>query len=198
MDQLTSILTLSFEISNKTLRHLPHPRAMAESILACSACLRRAIQLLPHQKAVLERRTVHNALLARPFIQGPRRFASAAKPAAALTTNDNDSNPTAEVDSAEYQKKLREKRVRAVNKELEYADDPWKIGQLVESSLKKDRYEEALLMTQKASKDHQVVVSWNHLISYKLEKQELRAAIKLYNDVSANNSSCATSDILIL
>lgn len=111
-------------------------------------------------------------------------------PAAA---KDNELNPPTALEITESQKKLRGKLVRAVNKELEFADDPWKIGQLVENSLKKGRYDEALLMTQTASKNHQVVVSWNHLINYKFEKQELKAAIKLYNDVSSDKFSCAPS-----
>jgi pentatricopeptide repeat protein len=71
-----------------------------------------------------------------------------------------------------------------VRKHLERLDDPYGIAQHVENTLKKDRFEEALLLTQTASKDNQVVVSWNHLISYLFEKQRLHAAIKLFNEVS--------------
>lgn len=63
-------------------------------------------------------------------------------------------------------------------------DDPWNIAQYVENALAKDRFDEALLLTKTAGKDLQVVVSWNHLINYLLGKQQLKNAIKLYNDVS--------------
>lgn len=159
---------------------------MAEGILACSACLRRAMQLVPHQKGVLERRIVQQALNAGPAI-APRRFVSTAS---TITTKIAGAPQTPQVDdveeSSEAQKKARLKMERAANKELQYADDPWKIEKLVHNALSKNRYEEALLITQTASKRHAVVVSWNHLINYKLEKQELKAAVKLYNDVGSS------------
>lgn len=81
-------------------------------------------------------------------------------------------------------KKAREKLERNVLKELHYLQDPYKIAERVQAALEKDKYDEALFMTQKASKDYPVVVSWNHLIGYMLKKQQLRKAIKLYNEVS--------------
>jgi hypothetical protein len=82
------------------------------------------------------------------------------------------------------EQRKRDKLQRAVKKQLTYLEDPWKIAQHVDLALAKDRYDEALLLTQRASKEHQVVVAWNHLISYQLEKQQLKKAIKLYNEVS--------------
>lgn len=73
---------------------------------------------------------------------------------------------------------------RTVKKHLSNSSDPYIIAQHVETILKKDQYDEALLLTQQASKDQNVVVAWNHLIGYQLEKQRLKAAMKLYNDVS--------------
>ncbi|KAF4971237.1 hypothetical protein FZEAL_9896, partial [Fusarium zealandicum] len=87
------------------------------------------------------------------------------------------------LDETEAAKRAKEKLQRAVKKQLEYMDDPWKIGKYVEKALAKDRYDEALLLTQMASRDQQLVVSWNHLINYMLEKQQLRQALKLHNDM---------------
>ncbi|KAM5345525.1 hypothetical protein ACJ41O_011386 [Fusarium nematophilum] len=104
--------------------------------------------------------------------------------------SDSDSDDARDLASADdcgakrcTQKKAKLKLQRGVKKQLEYMDDPWKIGQYVEQALAKDRYDEALLLTQTASKNLQVVVSWNHLINYMLQKQQLRNAVKLYNDM---------------
>lgn len=179
------ILSLKFPQS-PCLRH-----TMAESILACSACLRRAIQLVPRQNAVLERRLVQQALLARPTFQARRLFASDAsgsttEPVVPRPTEAPKTLEVAEVDKVaeELEAKKRAQLRRNVTKQLKYNDDPWKIGQVVERLLKKDQYAEALMTTQEASKNHQAVVSWNHLIGYMLEQQQLKAAVKLYNDVS--------------
>ncbi|KAG6039973.1 hypothetical protein E4U41_001765 [Claviceps citrina] len=86
-------------------------------------------------------------------------------------------------------KKQRYKLLRAVKKHMEHMNDPWTIAQHVEQTLLKDRFDEALLLTEQCSKDRQVVVAWNHLIGYQLERQQLRPAIKLFNEASAEAKS---------
>ncbi|KAF7560311.1 hypothetical protein G7046_g3830 [Stylonectria norvegica] len=154
---------------------------MAEGILACGACLRRAMQLVPQQRFTLQRVAL---LQARPATRNPtqRRFASVeaqikANPDAAQTLD------VAEETASMAQKRSEEKLQRAVKKQLSYMDDPWKIGKYVEEALSKDRFDEAYLLVQTASKDGQVVVAWNHLIDYKLKHQQLRVAIKMYNEM---------------
>ncbi|KAF9875624.1 pentatricopeptide repeat domain-containing protein [Colletotrichum karsti] len=90
--------------------------------------------------------------------------------------------------SAETEQVAEERKRRklewAVNKNLEYLQDRWKVAKHVEATLKKDRFEEALLLTQRASKNDQCVVAWNHLIDHVLNVQKrLNLAIKLFNDM---------------
>ncbi|CAK7267718.1 hypothetical protein SEPCBS57363_002733 [Sporothrix epigloea] len=67
---------------------------------------------------------------------------------------------------------------------LRYLQDPYTIGKAVEDMLKKDgKLDEALQLTRTASKDHKVVVSWNHLIDYQMRQQRLTGAIKLFNEM---------------
>ncbi|KAF4460176.1 Pentatricopeptide repeat-containing [Fusarium albosuccineum] len=159
---------------------------MAERILTCGACLRRALQLVPQQRPSLESAAL---LQARSLRQASRAFASTiateSSPATSPVKNtDTPSSLDAEpMDETVAGKKAQLKLQRAVKKQLQYMDDPWKIGQYVEQALARDRYDEALLLTQTASRSHQVVVSWNHLINYTLEKQQLHKAVKLYNDM---------------
>ncbi|TPX08983.1 uncharacterized protein E0L32_009562 [Thyridium curvatum] len=71
----------------------------------------------------------------------------------------------------------------ATRKQLEFMSDPFKIAEHVHATLSKGRFEEALLLTRKASKDAKVTVSWNHLIEYQMKCLRLNAAIKLFNEV---------------
>ncbi|KOS18403.1 Pentatricopeptide repeat-containing protein 2 [Escovopsis weberi] len=87
------------------------------------------------------------------------------------------------VDSSVAEKKSRERLERIVRRHLEHMSDPWKIAQYVDDALQKDRFDEALLLTQKASKDVQVVVSWNHLINYQLGKDNIKGAVRLFNEM---------------
>ncbi|PSS03786.1 hypothetical protein BD289DRAFT_478275 [Coniella lustricola] len=79
--------------------------------------------------------------------------------------------------------KSNEKLQWATKKELHWTKDPYHIAQNVAKKLQENDFDKALLLTQQASKDKQVVVSWNHLIEYQFKNQKLHAAIKLYNDM---------------
>lgn len=81
-------------------------------------------------------------------------------------------------------KRSQQKLQWAVGKHLEHMSDPWKIAKHVEATLQKGRFDEALLLTKRASVGKQCVVAWNHLIDYEIRTQKrLGAAIKLYNDM---------------
>lgn len=166
---------------------------MTGSILACGACLRRAMQILPRQKAAFEATFV---LQSRQLpLQSQRDHTTAA----AFTAAIEDTPPTSSLSDAGHgsvsAKRSLEQMKRNVRKHLNYLDDPWKIAQDVEGMLAKDRFDEAVLLTQAAGKSMQVTVSWNHLIDYMMEKQQLRKAIKLYNDVSTSSTSSSPQEV---
>lgn len=96
----------------------------------------------------------------------------------------------------EKQKAL-EKLKRATKKELQYTTDPYHIAENVAKKLEEKDFEKALIMTREASKDKQVVVSWNHLIAYELKNQKLGAAIKLYNEVCLPSFPIFTARFLL-
>ncbi|PFH61791.1 hypothetical protein XA68_16219 [Ophiocordyceps unilateralis] len=87
---------------------------------------------------------------------------------------------------------------RIVKKHLAYMDDPWKIGRYVEEALAKDRFDEALLLVRMVSKDRQVEVAWNHLISYLMKKQQLKKAFQLFNDMKKRGQLPNVSTYTIL
>jgi len=71
----------------------------------------------------------------------------------------------------------------AVKKQLEFMKDPFHIAAYVKKLLDKESFDEALLMTRKASKHHKMVVGWNHLIDFCMQQQRLHGAIKIYNEM---------------
>lgn len=73
----------------------------------------------------------------------------------------------------------------ATKKELSLTTDPYHIADRVTKMLKDDDFEKALMFTRQASRNRQVVVAWNHLIESEFSRDQLHAAIKLFNEVSA-------------
>lgn len=92
---------------------------------------------------------------------------------------------------------------RAVNKELQYLNnDPWKVAEYVRKALEAKKFDQAHLLVQKGSKDMQLVVPWNFLLEYLLDQQQVKAAIKLFNEVglrySFHSGSCLVYDTDII
>lgn len=81
--------------------------------------------------------------------------------------------------SEEQRKKLE----RNAALQLKHFKDPFHIEKQVKLTLDKGKYEEALILTRKASKNTKVQVSWNHLIDYHMKNKRLSAAIKIYNEM---------------
>lgn len=94
-------------------------------------------------------------------------------------TRDEDDTATATAASSAANRRLNS----LVKQRLRYLQSPYTIAEAVAETLGKGKYEEALHLTRVASKDHDVVVSWNHLIAYTLREDKLTDAIKLYNEV---------------
>ncbi|KAH7313307.1 pentatricopeptide repeat protein [Stachybotrys elegans] len=79
--------------------------------------------------------------------------------------------------------KERRKIERTVEKTLTYLTDPWTLGKRVEDTLRRDQWDEALLLTQRATKSMDTIVAWNHLISYQMDQGRLKRAIQCYNEL---------------
>ncbi|KAF6814372.1 pentatricopeptide repeat containing protein [Colletotrichum sojae] len=151
-------------------------------MLACAACLKRAIKPVVSAGSFPEtpRALQHSLLLRR---QLPRFFSVNRTTTAQAKESKKEDFLSAKADDPSA-KRSQQKLEWAVGKHLEHMSDPWKIAKHVEATLEKDRFDEALLLTKRASVGKQCVVAWNHLIDYEIRKQKrLGAAIKLYNDM---------------
>ncbi|KAJ1337725.1 PPR repeat family [Microdochium nivale] len=63
------------------------------------------------------------------------------------------------------------------------APDPLRAAQHVSQLLAKNKIDDARAFTRAASKQAQVVVSWNHLIDHALKDQKLREALKIFQEM---------------
>ncbi|OLN81538.1 Pentatricopeptide repeat-containing protein 2, mitochondrial [Colletotrichum chlorophyti] len=153
-------------------------------MLACKACLSRA----PQTSAV--RKTLSEASLVIPVFkdgillrQHQRAYVTDAAASSKPLPDKQSLLDIVEPDTSVAQQKKQRQLEFAVKKHLEHMDDPYQIALHVKATLSKDRYDEALLLVTRASKAKQVVVAWNHLIDYLVEKKRINAAITLLNDM---------------
>ncbi|KAK2039576.1 pentatricopeptide repeat domain-containing protein [Colletotrichum somersetense] len=154
-------------------------------MLFCKGCLRRALQPIASKSSFTEASaaipTLQHGLPAYRQLQ-QRSHTTAAGTAFLKEARKGPENPQDAEDVAA--KNRRRKLEWAVDQHLKHMDDPFKIAQQVEATLKKDRFDEAFLLVHRAGKTKQVVVAWNHLIEYQIrDKKRVNAAIKLYNDM---------------
>ncbi|KZL87072.1 pentatricopeptide repeat domain-containing protein [Colletotrichum incanum] len=154
-------------------------------MLSCKACLRRALQPIFSKASFTEASATiptlqHGLPVHRPLQQRSHTTASGA----AFLKEARKSSGKAEDADDIAEKNRRRKLEWAVDQHLKHMDDPFKIAQRVEATLKRDRFDEALLLVHRSSKTKQVVVAWNHLIEYQVrDKKRVNAAIKLFNDM---------------
>ena len=148
---------------------------MARSVLSCTVCFRKALQGLA---------SGHGSMTAPSLFHATRHFATEIE--SRFSTKDAPRDLTVSAaDPGAHEKRQKLKLETAVKKHLRYmSDDPWAIGQYVSKALSRNAFDEALLLVQKASgRGNQLVVAWNHLIDYQLKNQQVKRALKIYNDV---------------
>ncbi|KAI1143974.1 hypothetical protein F5Y05DRAFT_12912 [Hypoxylon sp. FL0543] len=145
-------------------------------MLTCRACLRKASTALVNHTSRLE----NTLATVRPTYASTQshQHRKYARAAALAETEEQDTlqdgaNRSRRVPSHEW----------AARKQLQYLKDPLHIANQVKKTLAKGNFEEAALITRKASKDTKVTVSWNYLIDYQLQHDRLHAAVKLYNEM---------------
>ncbi|KAG5982493.1 hypothetical protein E4U55_001829 [Claviceps digitariae] len=153
----------------------------------CRACLTRTLWLAAYSSS-RSSRTVQTALRITTATAHLGRQPRARHFTTAFTASDESFDPpqsleVPEKDVTVLQERERKKLQWIVDQHLTYIKNPWKIGKHVEQTLLKDRFDEALLLTQQASQDKQVVCAWNHLIDYQFNKRQVTQAIKLFNDM---------------
>ncbi|EFQ33300.1 pentatricopeptide repeat domain-containing protein [Colletotrichum graminicola] len=154
-------------------------------MLSCKACLRHALQPIASKSSFTEASaTITTLQHGLPLYRQLQQRSHTTAAGTAFLKEARKGPETPQDDEDIIKKNRRRKLEWAVDQHLKYIDDPFKIAQQVEATLKKDRFDEALLLVHRAGKTKQVVVAWNHLIEYQIrDKKRVNAAIKLYNDM---------------
>ncbi|KAL8946721.1 MAG: hypothetical protein Q9222_006921 [Ikaeria aurantiellina] len=75
------------------------------------------------------------------------------------------------------------KKKKSLEVEMLFLQDPLKLAENTISLLRKDDLEKALEIVRVASKRRQCIVSWNHIIDYRMSKGHYTQAVKTYNEV---------------
>ncbi|KAK3301611.1 uncharacterized protein B0T15DRAFT_544127 [Chaetomium strumarium] len=125
---------------------------------------------------------IRSALAKPPPPERERETASNNQPAAHDEEELEYEAAVANKDSLGKQK-YEQKLEATVRKQLEHFTDPFHIANYVDTALQKGRFDEALLMARRASRNKKVEVTWNHLIDYQMKNRRLHAAVKLYNEM---------------
>ncbi|KAI1467091.1 uncharacterized protein F4812DRAFT_431159 [Daldinia caldariorum] len=146
-------------------------------MLACQSCTRKAFSTLINHTIRLQNslaiiRPIYTPAFSR---RHRRKYATVAAPfeGSKQKNNGHHAKPSGRVSPREW----------AANKQLQYLKDPLHIADHVKKTLEKDQFEDALLITRKASKDTKVTVSWNYLIDHLMRQGRLHAGIKLFNEM---------------
>ncbi|KAK4447026.1 hypothetical protein QBC34DRAFT_330373 [Podospora aff. communis PSN243] len=144
-------------------------------MFVCKVCLRKNLGAVACDARLRLRPAQTQAAIA----VSSRRLASSS---AAATPQ---ASPSPEDRKTELAEERQVQKVEfAVRKHLQYlSKDPFKVQEHVSRILKKGKFEEALALVRKASRDTKLTVSWNHLIDYEMKNQRLHGAIKLYNEM---------------
>ena len=151
---------------------------MSPGLSMCAGCLRKTARRATSDNAV---RGIGLLLLRQSLNSATRQYATTAR---APSTTEPQRGQLAHIrPGTTTERAALGKLERNVRYTLKNMDDPYQVAQHVRQILGKGSYDEALLLTQTASRSMNAVVSWNHLIDYNLENQQLKQAIKLFNDV---------------
>lgn len=87
----------------------------------------------------------------------------------------------------EDHKRLQGKVVPQVHRkilcELRQLDDPFALAERVKKGIDNGQVDEMEALVREASRNRQVVVSWNHLLANKMKWGQINAALKAYQEV---------------
>ncbi|KAI1769075.1 hypothetical protein GGR53DRAFT_277749 [Hypoxylon sp. FL1150] len=147
-------------------------------MFTCKACLRKAFASLVNPAP----RPYRTPTIPRPYYvstQSRRYKTTNAEASTRVENTEQDGAPEEDYTL----RRVSKAQDWAAQKQLQYLKDPLHIAQYVSKTLGEDNFEEAALITRKASKNTKVVVSWNHLIKYQLQHDKIHAAVKLYNEM---------------
>lgn len=158
---------------------------MARSVLACTACLRRALKAPLASGGFIEAASLSQRPHSRRSLSVQARTT---EDEVAAVQNAIKDAPQTLITTDEEGSSIIDKRNRAqselyVKTKLKKIDDPWHIKQAVDNLINTNRFDTAVLLTEKASRTMETVASWNALIAHQMREQQIKDALKTFNNV---------------
>ncbi|KAI1799520.1 hypothetical protein F4811DRAFT_565500 [Daldinia bambusicola] len=151
-------------------------------MLACQSCTRKAFStLINHTIRLQNSLAIIRPIYTPAFSRRHRKYATVAAPFKGSKPKKNEGEGEGEGEARPSGR--RSPREWAANKQLQYLKDPLHIAEHVKKTLAKDQFDDALLVTRKASKDTKVTVSWNYLIDHVMQEGRLHAGMRLFNEM---------------
>ncbi|KAI0115213.1 hypothetical protein F4814DRAFT_418659 [Daldinia grandis] len=146
-------------------------------MFTCKSCTRKAFStLINHtfrlQNTLATVRPIHTSALTRQYKEDAKTTSKPAK----VVQNDayqDDERRGTPISPREW----------AAQKQLQYLKDPLHIQDHVKKTLARGKFDDAMMITKKASRNAMVTVSWNHLIEYVLQQGKIHAGLKIYNEM---------------
>lgn len=80
-----------------------------------------------------------------------------------------------------------EREIKDLKIELRWLRDPLKLSQHVEKLLQKQNWDKALALVRLSNRGSVYTVAWNHLLNYQMKTGQVRAAVKLFNEVGTDS-----------
>lgn len=152
-------------------------------MLECRACLLRSIRAIAGD--ALQTTSITRSrqpLLLTPHLAPPiRRAASTA--AATKNAISNDIPNEGDAFDVASRRSVANRDAKALRTELKYLSDPLKLAEHVRYTLRCNKPEKALDLCRLASKQQEVIVSWNHCIDWHMSHNKIDEAIKIYNEM---------------
>lgn len=158
----------------------------------CRACVLRSIRAIAGDSINVQHLPrSRNRLILTPRLSTPPIRCAISSVVATRDDEPDDLVPGAQPISEETQnptdgkkqKGLTPKDERALRTELKYLSDPVKLAEHVRYTLRRNQPEKALDLCRLASKQQEVIVSWNHCVDWYMTKGRVDEGIRIYNEM---------------
>lgn len=147
-------------------------------MLECRACVLRCIRAIAGD-TVQTQHVRQTRLLLTPSLTRPIRRAAST----ALATKQDGIAELEKSSAFPKSGKLSNYKERDLKVELKYLGDPVKLAEHVHYTLRCNKPEKALDLCRLASKQEEVIVSWNHCVDWYMSQGKIDDAIKIYNEM---------------
>ncbi|CAK3920693.1 Hypothetical predicted protein [Lecanosticta acicola] len=159
-------------------------------MLECRACVLRCIRTIVGDALSPQRPLVLTPRIESYNYPLRRRLATRARPTPQKPPIDFDADerfadnePELSASRRAGGKALTKANERALRKEIAWLRDPVKFANHVHYILRNEQPDKALELCRLASKEGNVVVAWNHVVNWHIQRRKVNRALEIYNEM---------------